>query len=83
MQLAQSGLPRPDQHVRIRTLERGIGGVHGGREEGAPPLLAQELARAVRTLRDSPRDDRDRAMLLIGFAGASAQATSLRCASST
>ena len=65
-----AGLPRPDQHARVRTLERGIARVHGAREEGAPPLLEHELARAVRALRDSPRDDRDRAMLLIGFAGA-------------
>lgn len=67
---SHAGLPRPDQHARIRTLERGIGRVHGSREEGAPPLLEHELARAVRTLGDSPREDRDRAMLLVGFAGA-------------
>ncbi len=65
-----AGLPRPDQHARIRALERGIGRARGVREEGAPPLQEHELACAVRALGDSPREDRDRAMLLVGFAGA-------------
>ncbi len=65
-----SGLERPDKHARIRTLERGIGCVHGAREEGAVPLLEHELARAVAVLKHSPREERDRAMLLVGFAGA-------------
>ena len=62
-----AGVPRPDQNAGIRALERGIGRVHGSREEGAPPLLEHELARVVRVLGDSPREDRDRAMLLVGF----------------
>jgi integrase len=67
---AHAGLPRPDQHVRIRTLERGIGRTHGAHEDGPPPLLDQDLAQAVRSLGHSPRDERDRAMLLLGFAAA-------------
>jgi site-specific recombinase XerD len=66
----QRGLPRPDHDDRIRTLERGIGRVHGTREEGANPLLVPELERMVRALGDSARDERDRALLLVGFAGA-------------
>lgn len=39
------------------------------REQGAPPLCVDELVRAVNTLQDSARDVRDRALLLLGFAG--------------
>ncbi len=65
-----AGEARPDQNARIRTLERGIGRVHGAREEGAVPLLEDQLAKVVAVLGRSPRDERDRAMLLLGFAGA-------------
>jgi len=62
--------PRPDQNPRIRAVERGIGRVHGAREESAVPLLETELKKAVSVLGHSPHDERDRAMLLLGFAGA-------------
>ncbi len=39
------------------------------------PLLRDEPAQAVRALGRSPRDDRDRALLLLGFAGASRRST--------
>lgn len=64
---AAAGLDRPDRDPRIRVLERGIGRSIGTREHGAPPLCVPELARAVATLRDSVRDVRDRALLLLGF----------------
>jgi integrase len=67
---ALRGATRPDQHAGIRQLERGIGRTLGAREEGAPPLLAAELAQAVKALGHGPRDLRDRALLLVGFAGA-------------
>ncbi len=60
---------RPDKHVRIRTFERGIGRVHGAREEGAVPLLDHQVAKVVAVLSRSPRDERDRALILVGFAG--------------
>ena len=63
-----SGEPRPDTHASVRTLERGIAKVHGAREEGATPLLHDELARALRWLGSSPRDERDRALILLGYA---------------
>jgi site-specific recombinase XerD len=66
----QRGLPRPDHDDRIRTLERGIGRIHGSREEGAKPLMVPELERMVSALANSVRDERDRALLLLGFAGA-------------
>ena len=65
-----AGAARPDQHPRIRTLERGIGRTHGAREQGAAPMLERELAAVVKMLGHSPRDDRDRALLLLCFAGA-------------
>jgi site-specific recombinase XerD len=67
---AHAGAPRPDRDARLRALERGIGRTHGTREEGAPPLLGAALARAVASLGDAPRDARDRALLLLGFAAA-------------
>ena len=67
---AHAGLPRPDQDARIRSIEFSIGRKLGSREEGARPLLLEELEQLLRTLRSSPRDDRDRAVLLVGWAGA-------------
>lgn len=43
--------------------------MHGTREVGAKPLLVRELERVVSTLGESTRDARDRALLLLGFAG--------------
>jgi integrase len=75
-----SGQPRPDRTARTREVERGMAKVDGGREEGATPLLEHDLARIIAPLDDSPRDVRDRAMLLLGFAGAfrSAELAALR-----
>jgi site-specific recombinase XerD len=67
---AELGGARPDRDGRVRTLERGIARTHGAREQGAAPLLDHQLARAVSAFGDSPRDLRDRALLLVGFAGA-------------
>jgi integrase len=51
-------------------LERGMGRVHGTREESATPLVLEVLERIVHTFGTTARDDRDRALLLLGFAGA-------------
>lgn len=67
---AAARLPRPDQAEQVRQLERGMGRVHGTKEEGAPPLLHEQLVQIIRTMRASARDDRDRALLLLGFWGA-------------
>lgn len=67
---ADSGLPRPDQDPRIRALERGMGRVYGTREDGASPLLIEHIERIITTLGHAARDDRDRVLLLLGFAGA-------------
>jgi site-specific recombinase XerD len=67
---ADAGLSRPDRDSRIRALERGMGRVYGTREKGATPLLMEGIERIVATLVGGARDDRDRALLLLGFAGA-------------
>ncbi len=66
----QLGYPRPDCDIRIRMLERGISRVHGSREESSRPLSRDDIERMVRGLGGSLRDDRDRALLHLGFAGA-------------
>jgi site-specific recombinase XerD len=65
-----AGEARPDRDPRIRALERGIGRAHGVREEGPDPLVVEHLAKLIATAGKSARDCRDRAMLLLGFAGA-------------
>ena len=67
---AHAGLPRPDRDERIRTLERGIAAEHGAHEQGVDPLLEHELAQVVAKLGASTRDVRDRAIILLGWAGA-------------
>lgn len=65
-----AGAARPDRDVTIRTVERGIARTHGAREEGAQALLASDLPALVKAFRGGPHDDRDRAVILLGFAGA-------------
>jgi site-specific recombinase XerD len=65
-----AGEVRPDKDVTIRTVERGIARTHGAREEGAEALMASDLPKLVKAFRGGPRDDRDRAVILLGFAGA-------------
>jgi site-specific recombinase XerD len=65
-----AGEKRPDRNVTIRTVERGIARTHGAREEGADALLAADLPKLVEVFRGGPHDDRDRAVILLGFAGA-------------
>jgi len=65
-----AGESRPDKDVTIRTVERGIARTHGSREEGADALLATDLPRLMKAFRGGPHDDRDRAVVLLGFAGA-------------
>lgn len=67
---AAAGVPRPDRDARIRALERGMARVHGSEEEGAPPLLHENIVLITENLRRCARDDRDRALLLVGFWGA-------------
>lgn len=67
---AWGGALRPDKDIAIRTVERGIARAHGDREEGADALLASDLPKLMLAFRSGPHDERDRAAVLLGFAGA-------------
>jgi integrase len=59
--------PTKDEHVRA-TL-RGIRRLHGRPQRQAAPLLREDLLAVVDALPDSLMGVRDRALLLVGFAG--------------
>jgi hypothetical protein len=61
-------LIRADAAASIPLLERGMGRELGPREYRPDPLRVEDLERLVATSRDSVRDCRDRALLLVGFA---------------
>lgn len=63
----EHGLNRPDSDVQVRVLEQRLGSAS---EQGAPPLLLPDLERMMHALGYTRRDERDRALLLLGFAGA-------------
>lgn len=65
-----AGAARPDQDVAVRSVERGIARTHGAREKGAQALLASDLPRLMTAFRGGVHDDRDRAAIFLGFAGA-------------
>jgi hypothetical protein len=67
---ALQGLPDPVRSELVRLTFRGIRRVHGRPQRRAAAVLAEEMAAIVASLGDSLRDCRDRALLLIGFAGA-------------
>lgn len=64
------GLPSPVRSELVRLTFRGIRHRHGRRQRQTTPVLRQDLLLMVGQLGDSLRDQRDRALLLIGFAGA-------------
>jgi integrase len=67
---ALQGLPDPVRSELVRLTFRGIRRAHGRPQRRAAALAAKEMATIVASLGDSVRDVRDRALLLIGFAGA-------------
>jgi integrase len=67
---ALQGPPDPVRSELVRLTFRGIRRVHGRPQRRAAAVLAEEMAAIVASLGDSLRDCRDRALLLIGFAGA-------------
>lgn len=64
------GLCRPDADDHIRILEKQFARRDSAAEQGAPPLLLPDLERMMHVLGNTRRDERDRALLLLGFAGA-------------
>lgn len=64
------GLVNPVRSPLIRAVMRGIRRSHGVAPRQAKPLLREDLFAVLAAMGDRPKDVRDRALLLIGFAGA-------------
>ncbi len=67
---AVRGLPDPVRSELVRLTFRGIRRAHGRPQRRAAALTMERIAAIMASLSDSLRDARDRALLLIGFAGA-------------
>jgi len=65
-----AGLDSPSQERPVRQLLAGMRRTHGMAAHGKEALLSDDVRAIVRQLGDSLREVRDRALLLIGFAGA-------------
>jgi site-specific recombinase XerD len=65
-----AGHPDPTDAPAVRQVWRGVRRTHGVAAQGKAPLLVGQLRAALTDLPDSVLTARDRALLLIGFAGA-------------
>jgi len=63
------GLPNPVRSALVRATLRGIKRKAGMAQRQAKPLLKEDLILVLDAMSEGPRDARDRALLLIGFAG--------------
>jgi site-specific recombinase XerD len=63
-------LEPPTTHVVVRTTWRGIRRAHGTAQQGKAPTVVPMLRAMVSTCGGDLRGQRDRALLLLGFAGA-------------
>ncbi len=64
-----NGWPNPCRSEIVRATMRGIKRVKGTAQDQARPLLREDLFILLDALGDDPRAKRDRALLLIGWAG--------------
>jgi integrase len=64
------GLPNPTRSELVRATMRGIRRTKGCAQREAKPLLRDDLLLVLDAMGDSIKDIRDRALLLVGFAGA-------------
>ncbi len=64
------GLPNPARSELVRSTLRGIRRAHGRPQRRAQPLTKEGLFSVLAETGDGLKDARDRALLLIGFAGA-------------
>ncbi len=67
---AAGGLHSPARSELVRSTLRGIRRTRGQPQRRARPLTKEDLFSVLATIRDGPKDARDRALLLVGFAGA-------------
>jgi integrase len=65
-----AGFEAPGEARTVRDLLSGIRRTHGVAPQAKQALLSDDVRAMVRPLGDSLRDCRDRALLLVGFAGA-------------
>ena len=63
------GLPNPCRSEIVRATLRGIKRTRGIAQREAKPLLREDLFRVLDAMGEGVKDARDRALLLIGFAG--------------
>ncbi|OYT98003.1 MAG: integrase [Burkholderiales bacterium PBB1] len=63
------GFPDPSKHPLVRAVLSGVRREHGASQRRAAPLLLRELLAVVAALPNDLRGTRDRALLLLGFAG--------------
>ncbi len=65
----KGGSGHPTHHPLVKAAMRGLQRVSGVAQDQAAPLLVEDLWAVLDKTGDSIRDQRDRALLLIGFAG--------------
>ena len=63
------GLAPPTTSEIVKATMRGIKRTQGASQHQSKPLLREDLFLALDRMKDRPKDLRDRALLLIGFAG--------------
>jgi integrase len=63
------GFPNPVASPLVRAMMRGIRRAHGAAQHQAKPLLREDLFVVLGAMGDRLKDFRDRALMLIGFAG--------------
>ncbi len=65
-----AGFEPPTREAKVRTVMAGIRRVKGTAQKGKKPVVTADLARMIDLLPDNFQGLRDRALLLVGFAGA-------------
>jgi integrase len=64
-----AGVPNPCRAEIVKATLRGLRRAHGTAQRQAKPLLRDDLLLVLDSLGNTMRDHRDRALLLLGFAG--------------
>lgn len=64
-----AGLPNPCRAEVVKATLRGLRRKHGTAQRQAKPLMRDDLLLVLDSLGETLRDQRDRALLLLGFAG--------------
>ena len=66
---AAKGLQNPTKSALVQSTLKGIKRAHGTPQRRTKPLLVADLIHILNAMGDSAKDIRDRALLLVGFAG--------------